>query len=162
MCHSPPVTSPTSRPLDITDHLGPVSFLAVEFPEGQADPAGFTRLLDLVERGLVLVIDLEFVRRATDGTLETVPVGSLDLGVDLSAFEGADSGLLDRDDLELVAASLEGDAVMAVLVYEDLVMEPVLAAWSSGGARLVAEGGVDAADLETALDAEDAGDAPAG
>ena len=149
------VTTDAPSPIDLLDHLGPVSFLAVAFPNGQVVGDGFNRLLELVDTGLVLVIDLEFVRRAADGSLATVPVGNLDLGVDLSMFAGADSGLLDRDDLELVAGDLGTDEVLAVLVYEDLALEPVLAAWASGGARLLAEGPVAADDLEAALEADD-------
>ena len=80
-----------------------------------------------------------------------MPAASLDLGADLSAFAGTDAGLLDRDDLELVAGSLGGDAVMAVLVYEDLTLQPVLGAWAASGARLVAEGAVDPVELDLAL-----------
>lgn len=139
--------------IDITDHLGPVAFVAVEFPGSHLDGEGFTRLVDLVDGGLVLVLDLEFVRRMPDGSLTTVPAGSLDVGADLSAFDGANSGLLDRDDVTLVAQGLEEGNLLAVLVYEDLTLNPVLQAWASAGARLVAEGSVDADDLEQALDA---------
>ena len=144
-----------ASPLDITDHLGPVSYVAVEFPDGRADAAGFAALRDLVDRGLVidldLDLDLEFIRRGEDNALVTVPAASLDLGDDLCVFAGADAGLLDRDDLELVAGSLEGDAVMAVLLYEDLTLQQVLGAWAASGARLVAEGAVDPVELDLAL-----------
>ena len=146
------MTSHDASPLDITDHLGPVSYVAVEFPDGRADAAGFAALRDLVDRGLVIVLDLEFIRRGEDNALVTVPAASLDLGDDLCVFAGADAGLLDRDDLELVAGSLEGDAVMAVLVYEDLTLQQVLGAWAASGARLVAEGAVDPVELDLALD----------
>ena len=146
------MTSHDASPLDITDHLGPVSYVAVEFPDGRADAAGFTALRDLVDRGLVIDLDLEFIRRGEDNALVTVPAASLDLGDDLCVFAGADAGLLDRDDLELVAGSLEGDAVMAVLLYEDLTLQQGLGAWAASGARLVAEGAVDPVELDLALD----------
>lgn len=146
------MTSDDSILADLSDHLGPVSYLAVEFPQGQVNAEGFSRLIELVDAGLILVLDLEFVRRAADGSLVTISPGSLDLDVDLSAFEGADAGLLDPDDLEFVAQGLADDSVLAVLVYEDLALAPVLAAWGSGGARLVAEGPVAVEDLEHALD----------
>jgi len=119
---------------------------------------GFSRLSELVDNGLILVIDLEFVRRSADGPVVTVPAGSLDLGVDLSAFEGADAGLLEPEDLDLVAEGLAEDSVLAVLVYEDLALAPVLTAWGSGGARLVAEGPVAVDDLEQALADDDTRD----
>lgn len=154
-CHSPLVTSDASLPTDLSDHLGPVSYIAIEFPMGRVNEDGFTRLIELVDSGFILVIDLEFVRRTSEGSLVTVAAGSLDLGVDLSAFEGADAGLLDPDDLGLVAQGLEEDSVLAVLVYEDLLLVPVLAAWGAGGARLVAEGPVAVEDLEQALNGGD-------
>ena len=66
-----------------------------------------------------------------------MPAASLDLGADLSAVEQA--------------GSLGVDAVMAVLVYEDLTLQPVLGAWAASGARLVAEGAVDPVELDLAL-----------
>jgi hypothetical protein len=41
---------------------------------------GFTRLIELVDNGLIFVIDLGFVRRSVDGSLVTLSAGSLDLG----------------------------------------------------------------------------------
>ena len=149
------MTTDAASPADTAEHLGPVSYLAIEFPDGRPARDGFRKLTDLVTSGLVLVIDLEFIRRSRDGTLTTVPADSLGLGDDLAMLAGSDSGLLDRDDLELVAGDLGPDGLLAVLVYEDLVLEPVLAAWAAGGGRLVAEGPVAVDDLEAALDAED-------
>lgn len=151
----PNVSLETSPPIDISDHLGPVSYLAVEFPTGIVSGDGFTRLLDLADAGLVLVLDLEFVRRTADGSLTTVAADTVEVsGGDLSAFVGADSGLLDRDDLELVGRDLAQGGLLAVLVFENLALEPVLAAWAAGGGRLVAEGPVDVADLEVAAGAD--------
>lgn len=150
--HSPYVNENAAAPVDLSDHLGPLSYIAVEFPTGQVGAEGFNRLVEIVDAGRILVIDLEFVRRAGDGSVVTVTAGSLDLGVDLSMFEGADSGLLDPEDLSFVAQDLAEGSVLAVLVYEDLALNPVLAAWGRDGARLVAEGPVDAEDLEQVLD----------
>lgn len=157
-CENQFVNPDASLPVDLSDHLGPVSYVAVEFPKGQVNEDGFSRLIDVVDNGLILVIDLEFVRRGADGSLVKVSAGSLDIGVDLSAFEGADAGLLDPEDLDLVAQGLAEDSVLAVLVYEDLALAPVLSAWGSGGARLVAEGPVAIEDLEQALGHDDTRD----
>ncbi|HET7799551.1 MAG TPA: DUF6325 family protein [Humibacillus xanthopallidus] len=149
------MSTEASQTPDLSDHLGPVSYIAVEFPQGDVGADGFNRLLELVDSGLVLVMDLELVRRQADGSLVTVSAESLGLDVDLSAFRGADAGLLDADDLDFVAHGLAEDSVLAVLVYEDLTLEPVLRAWGSRGARLVAEGPVAVDDLEQALDHDD-------
>jgi hypothetical protein len=146
------VPTDATVPVDLSDHLGPLSYIAVEFPTGQVGADGFARLVELVDEGLVIVIDLEFVRRGPDGSLVKVPAALLDVGADLSLFEGADSGLLDPDDLDLVAHGLVQGSLMAVLVYEDLALNRVLTAWSADGAVLVAEGPVSVDDLEQALD----------
>jgi hypothetical protein len=83
--------------------LGPVDYVVVAFSESSAVRAGFDRLLKLVDAGLIRVLDLEFVTNA-DGVARTVP--ALQAGPEFSLFEGAASGLVDRDDLDAVAARL--------------------------------------------------------
>ena len=108
------------------DHLGPVDYVVVAFSESSAVRAGFDRLLKLVDAGLIRVLDLEFVTNA-DGVARTVPASQA--GPELSLFEGAASGLFDRDDLDAVAARLAPGATAAVLVYEELSILRVIEAW---------------------------------
>ena len=135
----------------INDHLGPVEYLAIEFPRGAVTAEGFSHVLALVEAGTIWVLDLEFARRV-DGVWQKVAAGSLGVtGVDLTEFEGADSELLDADDLAILAADVADDSVLAVLVYENLAMNGALQAWGAQGAKLVAEGPVSHAELDAAL-----------
>lgn len=129
--------------------LGPVDYVAVLLPEGETGDQGFRQLLDLVETQSVFVIDLEFVTRSEDGSLTTVQLDSLDPR--LAELDGADTGLLDRDDLEQVAGDLRTGDMLAVLAYEDRTLTPVVDAWEQAGARLVAEGPVALEDLKQAL-----------
>jgi hypothetical protein len=108
------------------DHLGPVDYVVVAFSESSAVRAGFDRLLELVDAGLIRVLDLEFVTNA-DGVARTVPASQA--GPEFSLFEGAASGLLDCDDLDAVAARLAPGATAAVLVYEELSILRVIQAW---------------------------------
>jgi len=73
--------------------------------------------------------------------------------VDLSAFAGASSGILDRSDIEEVGAAIGAGSVAAVLVYEELVIFPLIAAWRRGGARVIAQGQISPDDIVLALDA---------
>ncbi|CCW14424.1 DUF6325 family protein (plasmid) [Rhodococcus aetherivorans] len=131
------------------DRFGPVDFVVVEFPDARLGLAGFSGLLRLVDQAAVRVLDLEFVT-VTDGRPRVVPIG--ELGEDLTAFAGASSGLLDPQDLDLVAASLRPGGVAAVLIYEELSMLTVLDAWKDGGARVIAEGPISLDELAAALD----------
>lgn len=138
----------------IDDHLGPIEYLAVEFPEGRVSAEGFRHLLTRVDAGDVLVLDLELVARDASGWRKVAPA-SLDPGVDLAAFEGADSSLLDEDDFELLAPDLAAGSVMAVLVYEDLTLHQALRAWGAEGARLLAQGPLTVDDLGAVLPDDD-------
>lgn len=130
------------------DHFGPVDFVVVEFSDSSAVRAGFDRLLKLVDAGVIRVLDLEFVSNA-DGVARIVPAP--EIGSELAVFEGASSGLLDRDDLDAVAAGLTPGATAAVLVYEELALLEVVEAWENGGARIIFEGPVDVDDIDAAL-----------
>ena len=49
------------------EHMGPVDYLLIEFPEGRLP--GLPLLVDLVDRGVVHILDLAFVRSRPDGSI---------------------------------------------------------------------------------------------
>lgn len=130
------------------EHLGPVDYLVVEFGDAADVRAGFDHLLTLVDAGLIRVLDLEFVTGA-GGAAHTIT--ATQAGPGLAEFDGASSGLLDRDDLDAVVADLAPEAKAAVLVYEELSILTVIEAWENAGARIVSEGPIDVDDIDTAL-----------
>jgi len=146
-------------PVPDGDVLGPMDYLAVEFPGGRITGDGFGILLDLVDRGAVRILDLEFVTKAADGSVAVVDVAGLDTepGLDLSPFAGASSGILDRSDLDEVGGAIGSGSVAAALVYEELLILPLIAAWQRGGARVIAEGQISPEDIVLALDATESG-----
>ncbi|MFD7692467.1 DUF6325 family protein [Streptomyces sp. NPDC059374] len=145
---------------DIAD-MGPVDYLIVEFPGSRMTGEGLPLLVDLVDRGIIRVLDLAFVRKGTDGSVEALELRDTGEEVDLTIFEGASSGLLDQGDLEDACAALEAGNSAAVLVYENLWAAPLARALRRGGAELVASGRIPMDSLEASLDAAEAA-APAG
>ena len=83
------------------DELGPVDFLAIEFPGGRLTAAGFERLLSLADQGVVDILDMEFITKDADGKAKKIDVWEFAVpgGVDLNAWAGASSGLLDGSDV---------------------------------------------------------------
>src|SRR4051794_4570022 len=138
--------------------LGPVDFLIVEFPGSRMTGEGLPLLVDLVERGVIRVLDLVFVKKRADGSVVSVDIGELeqDGAKGLGVFSGASSGLLGPDDLESAAAVLEDGSAAAILVYENSWAAPLATALIRGGARLVAGARIPAPVLIEALDALDA------
>ena len=82
------------------DDLAPIDYAVVEFPGGVLGGQGFAELLDLCDRGVIRLLDLEFLRKEQGGEVTIVNPASLEDpdGFDLSVWEGASSGLLDAGD----------------------------------------------------------------
>lgn len=140
---------------DDTVEVGPVDFLVIEFPAGGGSGAGLPLLLDLVDRGIVRILDLLAVQRDPDGTVRAAEITDLDGdGVpDLRLFEGAASGLLSADDTDSVGSVLEPGATGVAIVYENLWAAPLATALRRDGARLIANGRIPVEDLVAAAQA---------
>ena len=139
----------------LQSHLGPVDFVAVEIPPAASVSEAMRSLLDLVDQHIIRVLDFAFVTRREDGSLGTITPGEIGHrhGFDYAIFEGASSGLLDGDDFEEVAASLQPGSIAAILVYEELSMLSTLAAFEAGGSTILGTGAIQDDDLARAVDA---------
>ncbi len=111
---------------------------------------GPPHLIDLVDRGLIRLLDLVVVVKEEDGSVATV--GIADLGDEFAVFEGASSGLLGDEDVSEAAGALEPGTTAALLVYENTWAAPFATAVRRSGGQLVASGRIPAADLIAALD----------
>ena len=139
------------------DELGPIDFLAIEFPGEHISAPGFEQLLSLADQDVIDILDLEFITRDSAGNASKVEVDKLANpdGVDLSAWKGASSGLLDRDDVDEIAATMQPGSVAAVVVYENRWVLSLISTWRRDGAHFIADGGTSASDVVAALDATD-------
>jgi hypothetical protein len=135
--------------------LGPVSYLVVEFPGNKMTGDGLAALVDLVDRGVIRVLDLEFVMREADGTVNAIELKDIDGDgqLDLVVFEGANSHLLADSDYDEAASVLEPGSSAAVLVFENTWAIPFMQGLRNGGAEVVAAGYIPHDDLVASLDA---------
>lgn len=141
---------------DTDDLLGPIDYLVVEFPANrEPDGSVLVQLYDLVQRGLIRVLDLTFVQRGADGSVAAVSIEDLGLAgeVDTALFADARSGLLDDADLADAGGVLEPGRSAAVLVYENLWAAPFATALRRTGAELVASGRIPVQSILASLDA---------
>jgi hypothetical protein len=135
------------------DELGPIDFLAIEFPSARITSPGFEQLLSLAEQGVINILDLEFITKDSAGATRKVEVQDLTSGsVDLSVWAGASSGLLDDSDVGEIAAAIQPGSAAVVIVYENRWVLSLVDAWRREGARLIADGGISASDMVAALD----------
>ncbi|HEY6145203.1 MAG TPA: DUF6325 family protein [Solirubrobacterales bacterium] len=134
--------------------MGPVDYILVEWPGRQPNGEVAPHLVDLVDRGLIRILDLSFVTKDEDGTVAGIELADLgDGAAELEVFEGASSGLLSDDDLTEAAAALEPGTAAAVLVYENTWAAPFATAVRRSGGQLVASGRIPVQAILAALDA---------
>ena len=145
---------------DDLDEMGPIDYIVVEFPGSKMNGEAFPHLVDLVDRGIVRILDLVFVTKDLDGSVKGIAIADLDDDgeLDLAVFEGASSGLISDDDIEEAGGILEPGSSAGILVYENVWAGPFAAAVRRGGGQLVASGRIPIQAMLAALEAADAAD----
>jgi hypothetical protein len=140
---------------DESGTLGPLSYLIVEFPGNKMTGEGLPILVDLVERGVIRILDLTFVTKGEDGSLAMIALEDLDLDgtVDLAVFAGVSSGLVSDSDLAEAAPAIQGGSSAAILIFENRWATGFVQALRRGGAELVAAGYIPHDELVAAVDA---------
>jgi hypothetical protein len=145
---------------DDIEEMGPIDWILIEFsgpPTGAAAPY----LLDLVDRGLIRIIDLLVVNKDAEGTLTILELADLDGDgeLDLAVFEGVRSGVLGEDDVAEAGEVLEPDTSGVFLLYENLWAAPFAVAVRKAGGQLVASGRIPVQSIIAALEDLDAAEA---
>ena len=141
------------------EELGPIDYVVLEWPTATPNAGGQVgpMLVDLVDRGLVRVLDLVFVNKGTDGTVTVIEVTDLDGDgeLDLAIFQGASSGLVDKHDVASAGEIIAPGSSAAILIYENRWAAPFVHAIRRGGGETVAAGFIPMDDLLAQLDATD-------
>jgi len=120
---------------------------------------GLPLLADLVDRGIIRILDLVFVKKELDGSVAGLAIADFDADgdLDLAVFEGASSGILGQDDIDEAGGALEPGNSAVVLVYENTWAAPLAAAVRRGGGQLVAGGRIPVEAVIAALDETETG-----
>ena len=142
--------------------FGPVDIAVIAYPAdapmtGEAIPL----LLNLVEQGIIRVLDVMFVTKNEDGSFSGFDARDLSSkGVgDFAVFEGASSGMLGDEDAANAADGIEPGSAAVVIVYENSWAGPFIAAVRRNGGVPVAFERIPAQDVIDALDALEAAEA---
>lgn len=139
--------------------LGPVDVVVIGYPAGAPMTGeGIPILLDLVDRGIVRVLDALFVRKEDDGTFAGFDLADLDeqAAGDLTVFAGATSGMLDDEDVAAAAAAIEPGSAALMIVYENRWAAHFIAAVRRNGGNLIGHQRLGVQQLIDALDAAEA------
>jgi uncharacterized membrane protein len=104
----------------MTQALGPIEYLIFYFEGNQFRGEILPALTDLLDQGLVRIIDLAVVSKDEEGTVTILEANELqaDVAEALIKLEGELTGLLSEEDLLLMAEELDNNTTAAALLFE--------------------------------------------
>ena len=142
---------------DELNEMGPIDYVLVEWTGRQPTGEAMPHLIDLVDRGVIRILDLAFIAKGEDGSVAGIEIADLgDAVAEFAIFEGAASGLLGDDDIEEAGNALEPGTSAALLVFENTWAAPFASAVRRSGGQLVASGRIPVQAVLAALDAAEA------
>ncbi len=130
----------------------PIELAVIEFPGSRFNGEIVPALAQLVDDGIVAIIDLVLVSKDVDGSVTVLEVSELDDDT-ASVFDELDgevTGVLSEDDLALAAEALSLGSSALLIVWQDTWAARLVDAIAASGGRLVAHDRIDA---ETAAEA---------
>ncbi|MGI9601522.1 MAG: DUF6325 family protein [Acidimicrobiales bacterium] len=135
------------------DEMGPIDWLIIEFDRPFTGEA-IGPLLDLVERGLIRILDIAVVVKDADGSVVAMEIAELpgDEAPHLEVFVGASTGLLGEDDLNAAGSAMESGTRAVMLVYENAWAAPFAVAVRQAGGRVIDDGRIPVQSIIAALD----------
>jgi hypothetical protein len=101
--------------------LGPVELVVVQFPGNEVKGDIVPAIKELVEQGTIRVIDILFIKKDQDGNVTMLEINDLDD----ASFAASDpivaeiDGLVSRDDVQQLAATLKNNSSAGVMLFED-------------------------------------------
>jgi uncharacterized membrane protein len=115
--------------------LGPIEIIVVGFPENRFTGEIAPALGDLVESGIVRIVDLVFIAKDDDGNVAAVELNELDDTISAANVDlvGELDSLIGEEDIEDFGNQLEPGSSIALLVVEHV--------WAKGFADAVANSG---------------------
>jgi uncharacterized membrane protein len=155
MAPAPPArTDRTTEEAMPTDGVvGPVELAVIEFPGSQFNGEIVPALAELVDSGIVTILDLVLVTKELDGSITSIEIN--ELGEDeQAAFERLDgevNGLLSDEDLAAAGDVLADGSSAMLIVWENTWARRLVDAIRGSGGQLVAHDRLDAETVQAAL-----------
>jgi|SRR5579871_6654964 len=136
------------------DLLGPVDMVVIGYPpEAPKTGEALPLFIDLVDRGIINVLDVRGLRKNDDDTFDAFDVSNVDGIPDLAMMEGAETGLIGDEDIRTVVEEMESGTAALMIVFENRWAAPFVNAVYRNGGRLIAYERIGAQDLLEAFEA---------
>ena len=101
--------------------VGPIEYIVVKFPGNKFKGEIIPALGELVESNTIRIIDLVFIYKDADGNVAAMELEEVDDEDAKGMSDVADAGgLLNDEDIEIAAESLENNSSGAVMLFENV------------------------------------------
>lgn len=121
------------------DEIGPVDYAIVAFPGSRFTGRIAPALAELADNGTIRIIDVAFIRKNEDGTIEGFDLDEIEAEVRVGFETAGVAGetLFNEDDVLAAAAELEPGSSAAMIVWENLWARKIADAVRAADGRLV-------------------------
>jgi hypothetical protein len=132
---------------------GPVEVAVLEFPGSRFNGEIVPALAQLVEDGIVRILDLVFITKDEDGTITALELTEVDddVAAPFDDLDGEITGVLSEDDVATAGDALSAGSSAVMIVWEDTWARRLVDAIRGSGGRLVAHDRLDADTVAAAL-----------
>jgi uncharacterized membrane protein len=117
--------------------MDPVEYVIIEFPGNEFTGEIAPAVADLVDTGLVRILDLVFVKKDADGEVLYFEYDDLPVW-EFADIDGDADGLLNDEDIEALSESLEANSSALFVVWENLWAGNFARAIRRAGGRVIA------------------------
>jgi hypothetical protein len=133
--------------------IGPVEYIAIGFPGSRFSGEIIPALKDLVDRGIIRVLDLIVIHKDASGDVEAVELndtGPEERGL-LDTLGVAGDRLLGVEDVEDIGAILEPGSTAALMLWENIWAARFAESLRNADGILLANGRIPVALIEEAM-----------
>ncbi len=130
---------------------GSVELAVIAFPGSQFKGEIVPALADLVDSGVVSILDLLVVSKSEEGDVLAIELGEMEDGGMFDDLDGDVMGLLSDEDIETAGELLEPGNTAALIVWENTWARNLITAIQDAGGELVAHDRLDAETVNAAL-----------
>jgi len=130
--------------------LGPVDIVVIGFPpDAPRTGESIPLFVDLVDRGIIRVLDVMIVEKAADGTIARLEISELggQVSAELEVFQGASTGMIGDEDASAAAEGMQSGEAAVLICFENAWAAPFVSSVLRNGGRMLAFERVPAQDL---------------
>jgi hypothetical protein len=132
---------------------GPIDFLALEFQNERLKGEILPELLDLIDKKIIRVVDLVVIQKDQHGNHQALELQQLAPDL-MSIFDplGVEvSGIIQVEDIDMIAEEMEWNTTAAVMLFENLWAIKFKEAVMRADGKLLAQVRIPYEDVEEAL-----------